>query len=94
MTANSVLTEVPFSLNCDGEDGDELLSGIIDLVYRSGDSWKIVDYKTDAGSETHLIHTYASQVKRYSDAWEALSGDAVSAYGLWWIPKMRWIPIT
>ena len=94
MDAPSVLTEVPFSLRREGADGEELLTGIIDLVYRFEDGWKVVDYKTDVGSEAHLVHAYAPQVRLYSDAWEALSGDAVSERGLWWIPTMRWIPIT
>jgi ATP-dependent helicase/nuclease subunit A len=42
-SSDRLFREVPFSLLL----GEGFLEGRIDLIYRSGGSWKIVDYKTD-----------------------------------------------
>jgi ATP-dependent helicase/nuclease subunit A len=58
--------EVPYAL-----PGD---TGVIDLLYRSGDAWTIVDFKTDEVRtitemrETIEREQYAEQVRRYMDA--------------------------
>ena len=60
------LHEVPYAL-----PGD---TGVIDLLYRSGDVWTIVDFKTDEVRsidemrETIKQEKYAEQVRRYIDA--------------------------
>ena len=60
------LHEVPYALPHD--------SGVIDLLYRSGDAWTIVDFKTDeVRSIEEMLATigrekYAEQVQRYSEA--------------------------
>jgi len=58
--------EIPYAL-----PGD---TGVIDLLYRSGTAWTIVDFKTDeVRSIAEMLTTiareqYAEQVRRYSDA--------------------------
>ncbi len=58
--------EVPYALPND--------TGVIDLLYRSGDAWTIVDFKTDEVRsieemrETIEREQYAAQVHRYIDA--------------------------
>jgi ATP-dependent exoDNAse (exonuclease V) beta subunit len=60
------LHEVPYAL-----PGD---TGVIDLLYRSGEAWTIVDFKTDEVRssaemrETIVREKYAEQVLRYMDA--------------------------
>ena len=52
--------EVPFCF----EQGGLLLSGVIDLLCRSGDSWTVVDYKTNAlrgRSPSEVAATYDLQ---------------------------------
>ena len=39
--------EAPFSVLDEREGVPTVLTGVIDLVHRTGDGWKIVDYKTD-----------------------------------------------
>ena len=39
--------EAPFSVLEEREGVPTVLTGVIDLVHRTGDGWKIVDYKTD-----------------------------------------------
>jgi ATP-dependent exoDNAse (exonuclease V) beta subunit len=57
-----------------------VLTGAIDLVHRVGDSWRVVDYKTDtdvAGAAANPA--YATQVQSYAEAWGKVSGRAVTS---------------
>lgn len=77
-------TEVPFAMAVDGTEigqspGHCLLEGVIDLVFREGGKWVIVDYKTDrvVGNLEPYMNYYSPQVKLYAKAWEKLSKDLV-----------------
>jgi ATP-dependent helicase/nuclease subunit A len=72
--------EAPFSVlvRWDGEL-PTVVSGTIDLVYRAGDAWCVVDYKTDVDGGGALAGRYAAQVAAYRDAWARVSGGAVLA---------------
>jgi len=94
LASESVLTEVPFSVYLETDSGAVLLSGVIDLAYRNGSAWKIVDYKTDGGDEDSLVSSYGDQVRTYSNQWQELTGEPVQECGLWWVPMERWIPLT
>ena len=63
------------------ETKDELphvVSGAIDLVYRAGDGWQIVDYKTDAGTgHAELQKRYAAQLEAYRESWMRTAGSEV-----------------
>jgi ATP-dependent exoDNAse (exonuclease V) beta subunit len=52
----------------DREGVPTVLTGVIDLVHRAGDGWKIVDYKTDRDAAT-LSVKYAGQITDYERAW-------------------------
>lgn len=93
IASETVLTEVPFSAYNESDSGAEVLSGVIDLVYRIGGAWKIVDYKTDGGDEDSLVHRHCDQVRTYSKQWQELTGEPVQESGLWWVPNERWIPV-
>ena len=71
--------EAPFSIAVTGDDGrPTLVNGTIDLVYRDGAVWCIVDYKTDVDRGT-VSERYAAQVSAYADAWHRITGDTVTS---------------
>ena len=45
-----------------------VIAGVIDLFHRTGDGWKIVEYKTDRDAAA-LSATYAGQIDEYNRAW-------------------------
>jgi len=66
--------EVPYThLN-----GEYTETGYIDLLYRKGDTWHIVDFKTDSirsdAERIELIGKYKSQILRYQNAVQMLIG--------------------
>ena len=82
--ADKVYTEVPFAVPVEVENG-EVLRGIIDLVYRTPEGWKIVDYKTNVTSSESeirkLIDHYVSQVNTYAEQWQTITGEEVVEKG-------------
>ncbi|MGZ5475228.1 MAG: UvrD-helicase domain-containing protein [Thermoanaerobaculia bacterium] len=80
-SADERYVEVPFALTVprrdvglDGE-GDTLLHGTIDLVFREKDRWFVVDYKSDStkGRIDWLVNYYKPQVEHYARFWEKLT---------------------
>jgi ATP-dependent exoDNAse (exonuclease V) beta subunit len=53
-------------------------SGVIDLIYRVGETWQVVDFKTDTiasdSERMQLIAQYSSQMRRYASAARQLLG--------------------
>lgn len=91
--ADRVLTEVPFTLCRDEKGVDVLYSGIVDLAFRVGDVWTIVDYKSDSADEETILDRHASQIEAYVDAWTSLFEDR-SCRGLIWSTALgRAIPV-
>src|ERR1035438_2346428 len=39
--------ETPFGMRVEGEAITKVLTGAIDLVYRTGDSWHLLDYRSE-----------------------------------------------
>ena len=66
--------EVPYS-RMNGEYSE---TGYIDLLYRKGDTWHVIDFKTDSISSAtkrkELIGTYTKQLNRYAGAIQELIG--------------------
>lgn len=59
----------------------EVMDGRIDLVFRDGDGWVIVDYKSDAAGESipaDLMRRYRGQLALYAAAWERLTDETVN----------------
>lgn len=83
------LFEVPFSCRISPRDSSgaeyAILSGVIDLVYKTRDGWVIVDYKTDDVGTTldEFVTYYAPQVKTYCKYWEEITGEKVARAGLY-----------
>jgi ATP-dependent helicase/nuclease subunit A len=59
--------EIPYTYMA----GGRLQNGIIDLVYRNGEEWVVLDFKTNhintAEKKTTLLARYTEQLDRYSD---------------------------
>lgn len=70
--------EAPFSVLDDREGIPMVLAGVVDLVHRTVDGWKIVDYKTDRDSAA-LAARYAGQIAEYERAWRRFVPEAVTS---------------
>ena len=72
-----------------------VLRGVIDLVYDSGDGWRIVDYKTDQilVSVDELVPRYGAQVAPYREAWTRVSTEPVSVAELFHIRTVQSVPV-
>ena len=93
--ADERYVEIPFALTADIEPhGETLLHGTIDLVFREGERWFIVDYKSDStvGRLEQLVAYYKPQVEHYARFWSSLTGAPASA-GLFFVDGLheRWI---
>jgi len=98
--ADERYVEVPFALNATrrdvgiDEDGDTLLHGTIDLAFREGGHWFIVDYKSDStsGRLDALVAYYAPQVEHYARFWSQITNRPTDA-GLFFVDGCieRWV---
>lgn len=81
--------EVPFAFRLDAGEavGDgrpaelpTIVRGVIDLVYRSGRGWHIVDYKTMKATmeQPELMERHRRQLEHYQHAWRKATGDEVN----------------
>lgn len=84
------LFEVPFSCRISpsalpGATEYAILSGVIDLAYKTYDGWVIVDYKSDdvGANLDEFIAYYAPQVNAYRKYWEEITGEKVAKAGLY-----------
>ena len=75
VSADQVIRELPFTVQ--SPDGTGFVTGRIDLLYRVGDDWTVVDYKTDTvedGELTAAGQSHAAQVSAYVEAVHAVVG--------------------
>jgi ATP-dependent helicase/nuclease subunit A len=94
--AGNVQIEAPFALALDaaeyrvlaaaagpaaaGGPPREIIEGVIDLAFREGDGWTLVDYKSDqAGARIDAARRakYRAQVDLYAAAWQRITGEPV-----------------
>jgi hypothetical protein len=69
-----VYRELPVATLIDGN----VVSGAVDVLYRDGTEWVVVDYKTDRGAGgDELRRRYAPQAAAYAVAVEAATGGVV-----------------
>jgi ATP-dependent exoDNAse (exonuclease V) beta subunit len=59
-------------------DDGELLEGVVDLAYRDGDTWTVVDFKTDRELGEHRAE-YERQVALYAEAITRATGEKARA---------------
>ena len=69
LAADEVYCEVPFCR----KNGSEIWHGIMDVVYRIGGQWFILDYKTNADAHD-LDVKYQAQLSAYVEAFRDLTG--------------------
>ncbi len=69
LAADEVYCEVPFCR----KSGGDIWHGIMDVVYRIGDQWFILDYKTNADAHG-LDGQYKEQLAAYVEAFHELTG--------------------
>jgi ATP-dependent helicase/nuclease subunit A len=70
----AVYRELPVGVLID----DIVVSGAIDLLYRDGGEWVVVDYKTDRGADDGVLRErYTPQGAAYAVAVEAATGEPV-----------------
>ena len=69
LAADEVYCEVPFCR----KSGNNIWHGIMDVVYRIGDQWFILDYKTNADPHD-LDDKYKEQLDAYVEAFRELTG--------------------
>lgn len=87
--SETVYTEVPFAISqaANNASPNEIIRGVIDLVYRLPRGWKIVDYKTNVVKTDEdvqaLCEQTADQVNTYAKHWANFTGETVIAKGLW-----------
>ena len=87
--------EIPFALTATiAPHGETLLHGTIDLVFREGGRWFIVDYKSDSTANRldALVEYYKPQVEHYARFWSQLTGAPASA-GLFFVDGLheQWV---
>ena len=70
--------EAPFSVLQEREGIPTVLTGVVDLVHRTLDGWKIVDYKTDRDAAALPVE-YAGQIAEYERAWRRFVPEPVTA---------------
>ena len=85
--SETVYTEVPFAVSQAADNANEIIRGVIDLVYRLPRGWKIVDYKTNSVKTDEdvqaLCEQTADQVDTYAKHWANFTGETVITKGLW-----------
>jgi ATP-dependent exoDNAse (exonuclease V) beta subunit len=66
--------EAPFEIRLEDGRVPKLLAGTIDLVYKTGDGWHLIDYKTDThGSDAELRAKYGKQLDNYEKSWSRIA---------------------
>ena len=99
-SADERYVEIPFALEVPaaelglGGPLDTLLHGTIDLVFREGSTWYIVDYKSDStrGRIDALVSYYEGQVRHYAKFWSRLTNQETHA-GLFFVDGIveKWV---
>ena len=89
LASPEVRREWPFNLVL-GEDRQTQVQGVIDCAFREGDSWIILDYKTDhIDSEEAFVQRHQEQLRWYARALETLTGIPVKEMYLYSIGKEK-----
>lgn len=85
--ADEVHAELPYTFAVDAAaSADGLASihaGVIDLVYRVGDQWYVVDFKTDALAPDDLVEKHLDQLQEYADALTRLAAADKIKLAIW-----------
>ena len=82
LAAREIHREWPFNVYLDiraetgrDEDGKVPVQGVIDLCYREGDGWVLLDYKTDRARDMEALRRhYEKQLETYAKALTVITG--------------------
>ncbi|MBO6575985.1 MAG: UvrD-helicase domain-containing protein [Rhodothermales bacterium] len=93
--ADEVHAELPYTFvaSADGDEPETLHTGVIDLAWRKGDLWMVVDYKTDAIAVEDLATKHGMQVRWYAHALRLLAAAGEVQTYLWSTHHASLIPI-
>ncbi len=96
--ADPVYTEYPIAHQTTNDSGPVLRRGVIDLAYRTGEGWALVDYKSDrvaqpASKTLSDDHPYARQIRTYAQGWRAVLNEPVRRAGLWFADSGRHVVV-
>ena len=74
MTASEVYCETPFSFR----KGNEIINGVIDLIYKDQDGYHIIDYKTNKEDDVSFLENneYKEQLSDYITALKEMGENA------------------
>ncbi|MCC8181309.1 MAG: PD-(D/E)XK nuclease family protein, partial [Planctomycetes bacterium] len=90
--AESAFRETPFTLR---GDGNTLVRGVIDLVFKEDGGWVLVDYKSDAipasVSAASAAEKHREQLHAYRAAWSSLTGEPVKETGIYFLRRSEYI---
>ena len=78
LSADEVYCEIPFCRKIDENGKTVIWHGIMDAVYREGENWFIIDYKTNADPDD-LDIKYKEQLSAYTEAFKELTGNPAKA---------------
>ena len=78
LMADEVYCEVPFCYADNNGDDKVLWNGVMDVIYRVGNRWHIVDYKTNVDG-SNLDTVYRSQLDSYTKAFREMTGEEADA---------------
>ena len=100
--AQEIYRELPFSFFVEAEatkvfNGNEkiLVQGIIDLLFKHGGKWFLVDYKTDRdNSDEYFRQEYHEQIKYYVQAMETSAKIKIDAQYLYLLGAGRFINVS
>lgn len=96
-SSERVFAETPFGVAREDRGLSTLMRGRIDLIYRVGSGWKMVDYKTDGAQNPDAVEAltvrYGPQITTYADHWRNLTGEDVLQKGLWLTDVSQYVPI-
>ena len=96
-TSDAVYTEVPFGCPSADDSAGAIVRGVIDLVYRTPDGWRIVDYKSDTVTSRRGVSAIANQhreqVLAYARYWRTITREPVASVGLWLSDVGRYEPL-
>lgn len=100
--AQEIYKELPFSFFVDAKaikvfNGNEkiLVQGIIDLIFKFGGKWFLVDYKTDRdNTDEYFSQEYHEQIKYYVQAVETVANIKIDAQYLYLLGAGRFIKVS
>ena len=75
---------------------EQIVRGVIDLVFWERDGWVITDYKTDRAALdqlSQLTEHYRPQVDTYAQIWSDITGQAVREKGLFFTAVQRYVTL-